>query len=210
MFYIFKEVIKGVRTGVLGGTFDPVHLGHLILAQEARERLGLEQVLFMPAGRPWMKDRAITPAPHRLAMLQLALEDNLAFVISRIETDRPGVSYTAETLADLSREMPGERLFFLLGWDALEDLPRWKDPESVLALAELVVFPRAGYPTPGLPDLERLLPGVGKRVHLLEGPIIQISSTEVRRRVREGLSIRYLVPRAVEKYILEKGLYKGG
>jgi nicotinate-nucleotide adenylyltransferase len=203
-------VIKGVKTGVFGGTFDPVHLGHLTLAQEARERLGLGQVLFMPAGRPWMKDRAITPAPHRLAMLQLAVEDNLAFAISWIETDRPGVSYTAETLAGLSREMPGERLFFLLGWDALEDLPRWKDPERVLALAELVVFPRAGYPAPSLPDLGRLLPGVGKRVHLLEGPIIQISSTEVRRRVREGLSIRYLVPRAVEKYILEKGLYKEG
>jgi len=203
-------VIKRLKTGLLGGTFDPVHLGHLILAQEARERLGLGQVLFMPAGRPWMKDRTITPAPHRLAMLQLALEDNLAFAVSRIETDLPGSSYTADTLACLSGEMPGERLFFLLGWDALEDLPRWKDPERVLALAELVVFPRLGCPAPDLPGLERLLPGVGKRVHLLEGPIIQISSTEVRRRVREGLSIRYLVPRAVEQYILEKGLYKEG
>ena len=203
-------MIKGPKTGLLGGTFDPVHLGHLILAQEARERLGLRQVLFMPAGRPWMKDRTITPAPHRLAMLQLAVEDNLAFAISRIETDHPGSSYTADTLARLSGEMPGERLFFLLGWDALEDLPRWKDPERVLALAELLVFPRAGYPAPDLPYLERLLPGVGKRLHLMEGPLIQISSTEVRRRVREGLSIRYLVPRAVEQYILEKGLYKEG
>ncbi len=203
-------MIKGVKTGVLGGTFDPVHLGHLILAQEARERLGLGQVLFMPAGQPWMKDRTITPAPHRLAMLQLAVEDNLAFAISRIEIDHPGVSYTAETLARLSGGMPGERLFFFLGWDALEDLPRWKDPERVLALAELVVFPRAGYPAPGLPGLERLLPGVGRRLHPMEGPLIQISSTEVRRRVREGLSIRYLVPRAVEEYILEKGLYKEG
>jgi len=203
-------VIKGPKTGILGGTFDPVHLGHLILAQEARERLGLRQVLFIPAGRPWMKDRAITSTTHRLAMLQVALEDNLAFTISRIETDHPGSSYTADTLTRLSGEMPGEKLSFLLGWDALEDLPRWKDPERVLALAELVVFPRAGYPAPDLLHLERLVPGVGKRVHLLEGPIIQISSTEIRRRVREGLSIRYLVPRAVEDYILEKGLYKEG
>lgn len=201
-------MIKEAGTGVFGGTFDPVHLGHLILAQEARERLGLRQVLFVPAGQPWMKDRAITPAAHRLAMLQLAVEDNLAFAISRIETDHPGSSYTAETLARLSEGMPGERLFFFLGWDSLEDLPRWKDPESVLALAGLVVFPRAGYPAPDLPGLERLLPGVGKRLHLMGGPLIQISSTEVRRRVRGGLSIRYLVPGAVEKYILGKGLYK--
>ena len=203
-------MIKGSKTGLLGGTFDPVHLGHLILAQEARERLGLRQVLFMPAGQPWMKDRAVSPAAHRLAMLQRAVEDNPAFGLCRIEIDHPGVSYTAETLARLSGEMPGERFFFLLGWDALEDLPRWKDPDRVLALAELVAFPRAGYPAPDFHHLERLLPGVGKRVHLLEGPIIQISSTEVRRRVRDGLSIRYLVPRAVEEYILEKGLYKEG
>ena len=203
-------MIKAPKTGIFGGTFDPVHLGHLIIAQEARERLGLRQVLFMPAGQPWMKDRAITPAPHRLAMLQLAVEENLAFAISRIEIDHPGFSYTAETLARLSVEMPGERFFFFLGWDALVGLPRWKDPQKVLGLAEMVVFPRAGYPGPDLPYLERLLPGVGKRLHLMEGPLIQISSTEVRRRVREGISIIYLVPRAVEEYILEKGLYKEG
>jgi nicotinate-nucleotide adenylyltransferase len=203
-------MIKGMKTGVFGGTFDPVHLGHLVLAEEARARLGLRQVLFVPAGHPWMKDRAITSAPHRLAMLQLAVGDNPAFSLSRLEIDYPGCSYTAETLARLSGDMPGERLFFFLGRDALEDLARWKDPDRVLALAEMVVFPRAGYPAPDLTRLERLLPGVGKRLHLMSGPLIQISSTEVRRRVREGLSIRYLVPRPVEEYILEKGLYKEG
>jgi len=203
-------MIKGTKTGILGGTFDPVHLGHLIIAEEARERLGLRQVIFVPAGQPWMKHRAITPAPDRLAMLRLALEDNPAFALSGIELERPGLSYTAETLARLAAEMPGEKLFFFLGWDALEGLPRWKDPGKVLALAEIVAFPRADSPAPDFSRMEALLPGLGKRLHPMEGPLVQISSTEVRRRVREGLSIRYLVPRPVEEYILGKGLYKQG
>lgn len=208
--YLLMKAIEKTKIGLLGGSFDPVHFGHLIIAQEAKERLALERILFIPAGQPWLKDRAIIPASHRLAMLRLALKGNPAFRLSKVEVDAPGPSYTAETLARLVKEMPGKRLFFLLGWDALQDLSRWREPERVLALAELVVFPRAGYLAPDISRLESLFPEIGNRLHLMEGPLIQISSTDIRRRVKEGLSIRYLVPRVVEEYIQEKGLYKEG
>ena len=194
--------------GVLGGTFDPVHLGHLIIAEEARVRLGLKGVLFLPAGQPWMKSWASAPAPHRLEMLRLALASNPTFHLSTLEMERAGPSYTYQTLPRLQEEHPGEELSLLLGWDALEEFPRWKEPGRILELAQVVAFPRAGFPAPDLARLRNEVPALAQRLILMEGPVVQISSTEVRRRVKEGLSIRYLVPREVEEYILRQGLYR--
>lgn len=193
--------------GVLGGTFDPVHLGHLIIAQEASYRLGLERVLFLPAGQPWLKEgRPITPAHHRLEMLRRAIAGDPAFALSTLEVERPGPSYTVDTLPLLKREARGE-LYFILGLDSLADLPRWHQPERLIRLCRLVGMPRPGYSSLDLAALERAIPGVGERVVLLPDPEIGISATEIRGRVARGQPIRYLVPEAVEGYIREQGLY---
>jgi nicotinate-nucleotide adenylyltransferase len=194
-----------LRFGVLGGTFDPVHLGHLLLAEEAREQLGLERVLFVPAGQPWRKAaRQISAARHRLAMLRLATEGNPAFEVSDIETARPGPSYTGETLARIREERKEAELFFVMGEDALADLPNWRDPDRILELAMLAVARRTGEDS-GSPELVAIAPG---REVWLSMPTIGISSSDIRERVAKGLSIRYLVPAAVETYIRKQKLYK--
>jgi nicotinate-nucleotide adenylyltransferase len=195
--------------GVLGGTFDPVHTGHLIVAQEVAIVMGLERVIFVPDRHPWLKaDRPISPAEHRLEMLRLALEGGPNFAFSRVDLNRPGPSYSVDTLADLQKELGGEvELFFILGWDVLQEVPRWWQPQRLVEICRLVAVPRPGSLRPDLSELEREVPGIARRTRLLEGPLIGISSSEVRWRVREGLPIRYLVPEAVEKYIREQGLY---
>jgi nicotinate-nucleotide adenylyltransferase len=198
------------RVGVLGGTFDPVHLGHLILAEEARWALGLDRLLLMPAAQPWRKaERDVTPAAHRLAMLRLAVADNPDFDVSTIEVDRGGPTYTVETLAALRSEV-GEsvELVFILGEDALLDMPHWRDPAGILRLARLGVAARPGGAPVDLAALERSLPGVGERMQVVPMPLVEISSTDIRRRVREGGTIRYLVPRPVQEYIVGRGLYR--
>jgi nicotinate-nucleotide adenylyltransferase len=199
------------RVGVLGGTFDPVHLGHLILADEAREALALDRLLLMPAAQPWRKsEREVTAADHRLAMLWLAVADNPAFDISTLEIDRGGPTFTVETLAALRAKMAAPAdLIFLLGDDALLDMPHWRDPAGILRLARLGVAARPGGPPIDFDALERLLPGVTARVEVVPMPLIDISSTDIRRRVREGRSVRYLLPRPVQDYIAEHGLYRG-
>ena len=190
-----------MRLGVLGGTFDPVHLGHLRLAETAREQMGLDRVVFVPAGLPWRKAGAsIAPAGHRLSMLRLATACNPAFEVSDLEVAREGPSYTAETLEALAEAHPGAELFFLLGEDALADLPNWYQPERIRELATLAVARRPGEPVEA--------GGSNGAVVWLEMPRLEISATEIRDRVRSGLSIRYLVPDAVEKYIREHGLYR--
>ncbi|MDO8616632.1 MAG: nicotinate-nucleotide adenylyltransferase [Dehalococcoidia bacterium] len=195
------------RLGVLGGTFDPVHLGHLILAETAREQAALGRVLFVPAGRPWRKaGRQIAPAEHRLQMLRLATADNPAFAVSTIELYRQGPSYTAETLAALKAEHPEAALFFILGEDALADLPNWREPERIRELATLLVARRAR--TERSPESGGgAPPGTDERLTWLEMPLIEISATDIRQRARRGGSARYLVPDAVEAYIRETGLY---
>ncbi len=194
-----------MKVGVLGGTFDPVHAGHLVLAEHAREALGLDVVLFLPAGEPWRKShRQITPAEHRLAMLRLAIEGNDAFGISDIELRRDGPSYTADTLAALAAERLDDAFWFILGADALADLPNWYEPERIVAHAVLAVAPREAL------DVNATVVGIDDlraRIELFDTPRIDISSSDIRDRVASGQSIRYLVPEAVESYIAEHGLY---
>jgi nicotinate-nucleotide adenylyltransferase len=174
----------------------------LILGEEAREQLNLARVLFVPAGQPWRKSgRPIASAEHRLAMLQLALGDNSAFEVSNVELERPGPSYTAETLSVLKETNGGVDLFFILGQDALSDLPSWHDPGRIVQLATLAVAGREGAPE-DVPD------DLGARVVRLSMPVIEISGSEIRARVAEGRSIRYRVPLAVERYIRDNGLYR--
>jgi len=196
-----------VRLGVLGGTFDPVHYLHLILAEGAREQLSLDKVLFVPAGQPWRKaDRAITPPEHRVAMLRLACRRNDAFVISTLEIDRGGPSYTIDTLQELHGARPDAKLFFILGEDAFADLPNWKSPELIKRRATLAVAGRAIESTAA----DTPLPPNGPTIGLvrLASPLLAISASDIRGRVRQGRSIRYLVAPEVERYIIEHGLYK--
>lgn len=199
-----------MRLGVLGGTFDPVHRGHLVLAAAAHAELGLERVLFVPAGQPWRKGgRAITSGEHRLAMLRLGLEGQGAFGIVTLELEREGPSYTADTLGALRRERPNEALFFILGEDALVDLPNWARPGRIQELATLVVARRAGTRRKDVEEVARRVPGLLDRVVWLKMPPVEVTATGVRERVRRGLWIGDLVPPAVEAYIREHGLYRG-
>jgi nicotinate-nucleotide adenylyltransferase len=198
-----------VNIGVLGGTFDPIHIGHLIIAEEARIELGLAEVLFVPAGQPWLKqDRDITPATHRVEMVRRAIGDNPNFKLSTLEVDRPGPSYTVDTLTLLQDELSSQSsLFFVLGRDTLAELPLWKDPRKVIQLCRLVVPPRLG--SRDLRHLQEAIPGLLDRVIQLDMPVIGISSSEIRQRIARGLSIRYLVPSGVEEYITEQRIYTG-
>jgi nicotinate-nucleotide adenylyltransferase len=196
-----------VNIGVLGGTFDPIHIGHLVVAEEARIKLGLSEVLFVPAGQPWLKqDRDITPAVHRVEMVRRAIADNPYFKLSTLEVDRPGPSYTMDTLTLLQDQLSSEAsLFFILGRDTLAELPLWKEPRKVIQLCRLVVPPRLG--SRDLRHLEEAIPGLLERVIQLDMPVIGISSSEIRQRIARGLPVRYLVPAEVEKYITEHKIY---
>jgi len=200
-----------MRVGVLGGTFDPPHLGHLILAQEALQALGLSQVLFVPAGEPWRKaGRELSPRDHRLAMVRLAVEGNPGLAVSTAEVDRPGPSYTAETLAELREQFDSEtELFFIMGADSLADFPHWHQPLRILQLARLAVAERAPLGDEGFDEgiPEELEETLRQGVVWLPMPLIAISASAVRERVRQGLSIRYWVPEAVEEYIRSHRLY---
>jgi len=195
------------RIGVLGGTFDPVHNGHLHIADALRTALDLDGVLWVPAGRPPHKSDQIVSSDHdRLAMLDLALAGSATDEISTIDIDRSGPSYTADTLEILAEHFPTAGLYFLMGEDSLRDLPTWHQPERILRVAELAVAGRPGVET-DLESLEFQVPGVRKRVHVVPTEEIAISSSEIRRRVKENQSIRGLVPASVEAYIQEHGLY---
>jgi nicotinate-nucleotide adenylyltransferase len=199
--------------GIMGGTFDPIHVGHLAIAEEARDALGLARILFVPAGRPPHKPAgSVTAAEHRVAMVALAIADNPAFELSRLEVDRPGASYTADTVHDLRRaeEAAGRTpdLTLILSAETLLDLPGWRDPERLLAAVRLAVVPREGYPAPDPGWLTEHLPGQEDRVHFLEGPRLGLSSTALRERVAQGRSIRYLVPAEVARYIADRRLYR--
>jgi nicotinate-nucleotide adenylyltransferase len=194
-----------MRLGLLGGTFDPPHYGHLVAAQEAACQLGLEHVLFLPARQnPLKVGEAVSSAEDRCHMVERALGDNPLFELSRLDLDRPPPSYTVDLLRAVRLERPAAELFFLVGADILPELPRWHAPAALLDLATLVAFNRPGAPPPSLPDMPRAV----ERVMLLEIPGVAISSTDLRARVRAGRSIRYLTPRAVEHYIREQGLYR--
>jgi nicotinate-nucleotide adenylyltransferase len=195
------------RLGVMGGTFDPVHLGHLAVAEEARERLELETILFVPAGAPPHKPEGPEASVEdRVAMVQLAIADNAGFELSRVEVDRPGPSYTSDTVSLLGRG--GDELVLILSAETFRDLPAWHQPARLLDAARVAVAPREGFPAPDAAWIAAQFPGREDRIALLEGPRLGISSTGIRARVAERRSIRYLVPDAVRGYIEDHGLYQ--
>jgi nicotinate-nucleotide adenylyltransferase len=201
-----------MRVGVFGGTFDPVHIGHLLLAEQCREQGRLEEVWFVPAARPPHKDApALTRFEQRVEMLTLAVAGNPAFRIDELEKERSGPSYTADTLAELRRRHPGHEFFLLIGSDTLADLPHWHEPIRVLELAGLLVMTRPGSATLSAEQLRRQLNMPENAPLLLQGieaPQIELSSRDLRRRAATGRSLRYFLPRAVECYIHDKRLYR--
>ena len=206
--------MSGERFGILGGTFDPVHYGHLAMAEEVYAALRLTRVLFVPAGQPPHKsEQQITLVRHRLAMLRLALVGNPHFALSLVDVQRSGPSYTVETLRLLHQEMGAEaEFYFVVGADSLKDLPDWYDPEGILAQATLVALLRPGYPEfdrEQLARLEKRLPALKRRLITLDNLRLDISSTDLRQRVAEGRPIAYQMPESVEAYIHRHHLYRG-
>jgi nicotinate-nucleotide adenylyltransferase len=210
--------VRRGSVGVLGGTFDPIHIGHLAVAEEAREALGLERILFIPAAMPPRKvDRPVSEPRHRLAMVELAIAGNGAFEASRIELDRSGPSYTVDTLerlaataaADAKPKPDGERpdLVLIMSAEAFRDLRTWRRPERILELARLAIVPRDGFPDVSRAFLAEHFPGFEDRASFLRGPRLRLSASELRERASNGRSLRYLVPDAVAAYIGDHGLY---
>jgi nicotinate-nucleotide adenylyltransferase len=194
------------RIGVMGGTFDPIHHGHLVAAEEARWQFALERVVFVPTGSPWQKPVGVSPAEDRYLMTVIATASNPAFTVSRLEIDHPGPTYTVDTLRRLrSQEPQATRLFFITGADAVLQILSWKEPGQVLALAEFIAATRPSF------DLERLVnevPGAAGRVHRMDIPALAISSSDIRARVARGAPIQYLVPDGVARYIQKHALYR--
>ena len=198
-----------MNIGILGGTFDPIHVGHLVIAEEARVKLGLAKVLFVPAGRPWLKvNHVVTLASHRVEMVRLAIAGNSYFELCTLEVEHSGPSYTIDTMTALQSQLGAQSFFFILGSDSLAGLHLWKEPVKLVQMCRLAVVPRLGLSLPDLKSLEVSVPGVSSNIVQLDTPIIGVSSSEIRQHVAQGLSIRYLVPEKVEKFIAEQKLYR--
>lgn len=201
-----------MRIGIFGGTFDPIHLGHLIVAEQCREQVPLDEVWFLPAARPPHKGRSpLTPFDRRIDMIELAIAGHPQFRVSDVENHRPGPSYTADTLTELRQARPEVDWHLILGADSLADLPQWYDPVRIISLATLLVVTRPGWEAPSANSLRQALGLTAEqplRLRAVESPLIDISSRDLRRRVAEGRSIRYLVPSAVAAYIADKKLYR--
>jgi nicotinate-nucleotide adenylyltransferase len=200
------------RLGILGGTFDPPHFAHLILAQHAYEELSLNKILFVPAGEPPHKDHTRTPVNQRLTMLELALDEDPRFELSRVEIERPGPHYTIDTVRIIQRENPDSELFFIMGGDVYRDLPNWDRPQEMFETCKLAVavMRRPGF---GNPDLrldmhQSVIPQLEENAMLLTSPLVEFSSTDIVDRLSAGRSIRYMVPDSVLEYIAQHGLYK--
>jgi len=200
------------RIGILGGTFDPPHLGHLWLATLAADSIGLDRVLFMPAAQPPHKrTEGMTSATDRLLMTRLAIAGDDAFELTAIEMERPGPSFTIDSVDELQRVYgAGAELFLLMAADSLAQIDTWREPDALLERIEWVVGPRPGVTLPDRSELEDRFGAGASRIHLLTGPSLDVSSTQVRERVAAGHAIRYLVPRGVEELITERGLYRRG
>ncbi|HYO48655.1 MAG TPA: nicotinate-nucleotide adenylyltransferase [Chloroflexia bacterium] len=198
------------RIGIMGGSFDPIHLAHLIMAESVLEVLSLDLVLFVPAGsQPLKSDKHVSPAQHRIAMVELAIAGNPHFALSRVDVDRPGPSYTVDTVAALRQEWrgPGVEMWFIVGADSLSTFPRWRGPLGILAHVRLAVVRRLGVELDML-SLRAALPQLEERLDWVDAPLIDISGTDIRRRVAAGLSIKYRVPDVVRDYIEANSLYK--
>lgn len=196
-----------MRLGILGGTFDPIHYGHLFIAEEARVRFALDRVLFIPnAVSPFKSSADVSHQEHRFEMTRQAAEGNQAFEVSRLEIDRPAPSYTVDTLRVLRDKYPRSELFFITGADAVADIEEWHEPKEVLRLARIIAVTRPGF---SLQDLESRLSGSTlARIELLDSVRLDISATDLRARARAGLPIRYLTPDAVVDYLERHHLYK--
>lgn len=216
-----------MKIGVFGGTFNPIHYGHLRAAEEVRERLGFDKILFVPSGKPPLKSRHIAPASHRYEMLHIAVRNNPAFDLSDIECKKKGKSYTVETIAELQERHPRATIAFILGIDAFLDIPNWRQPERLITMSDFVIISRPGYlfrrlsTSPYLSQGRRTVNDIevpGKRVHvialsskrkamLVSVTPIGISSTQIRALLRSGRSVKYLLPADVQSYIMEHKLY---
>jgi nicotinate-nucleotide adenylyltransferase len=191
----------GTRLGVMGGTFDPIHVGHLVTAEEALYQFGLDEVVFVPTGRPWMKEHdVVASAAHRYRMTEIGIAPEPRFRVSSMEVDRGGRTYTVDTLRALLEEEPDRGLWFITGADAMLEIMAWKDPETLFGLAHFIAATRPGY------DVEPFADRAG--VTVMEIPALAISSTDIRARAGSGRPIRFLVPDAVERYIVEERLYR--
>jgi len=199
-----------LNIALLGGTFDPIHVGHLAVAEVVSERLKPAEVIFVPAAMPWLKsDRIISPAADRLEMVRLGILGNPHYRLSTLETERPGPSFTVDTLREFRvRISPQDDLYFVIGWDNLLDLGRWQEPSSIIELSKIVAVPRIGYRVPDRTVLEKILPGLSQRVILLDKPEIDISASIIRERVSRNLPIDHMVPSLVAEYIRQNGLYR--
>lgn len=199
-----------MKLGILGGTFDPPHKGHIEIARVVKEELGLDTVIFMVAGNPRMKgDSKITPVKERVHMVSLAVQDEDGFTVSTLEAERPGTTYTAETIKELqSKAMPGDELYFILGWDNLLKFKYWHKPGEIIKNCFLAAVPRPGAEKPVMEQLEKDVPGISKRTVLLDVPLIDISASEIRERIIKDQQISGLVPENVAEYIRMKGLYR--
>lgn len=201
---------KKKKTGVMGGTFNPIHVGHLMLAQWAMEEAGLDQILFIPAGYPYMKDKShVIDGKDRLKMVDLAIEGNPGFASSGMEIVREGYTYTCDTMEQLQAENEDTEFYFIMGADCLFTIEKWRDPERIFKACTVIAAARNGS---SLTEMEKkcqeLREKFGAKIKLLQFPAMELSSTEIRDRVRTGQSIRYMVPENVRKYILDKDLYR--
>ncbi len=198
-----------MKLGIFGGTFDPVHYGHLLLAETCREQLSLDAVHFLPAGDPPHKSHEISDGRDRARMVNLAVSGYPEFIVDEREIRRSGPSWTVLTLQEFAEEHPDSELFFLMGVDSLEDFPGWRQPETILELATVVAVNRPGHPLPDAAELDVLLQGLpADRVRLVSMPGTHISSSDLRQRVSSGRSIRFQTPRAVEVFLREHKLYE--
>jgi nicotinate-nucleotide adenylyltransferase len=198
------------KVGIMGGTFDPIHVGHLVTAEAVRIEYGLEKVLFIPAANPPHKDESqVTPSLHRYIMTIMATYSNPHFYVSPIEMERPGPSYTVDTIRQLAAEYgPKCQLFFITGADAVGDLPTWNGIEEILDLCNFVATARPGCVSMVEEVMDQLGPKGSQRIRRLDTPELEISSTDIRERVKLGRSIKYIVPESVESYIFKEGLYR--
>ncbi|MCC7189831.1 MAG: nicotinate-nucleotide adenylyltransferase [Anaerolineales bacterium] len=196
------------RIGLFGGTFDPPHLGHLILASEAQSQLELDRLLWILTPEPPHKQgQQITSTEHRLAMVQLAIADNSAFELSRVELDRPGPHYTSDTIKLIAEKNPSAEIVPIIGGDSLHDLPTWHQPKEIVYACHWIGVMRRPHEEASLDALERELPGIRAKVHYVNAPLLEIASREIRGRIAEGRSVRYYLPMSVYNYINQHHLY---
>ena len=196
------------RIGLFGGTFDPPHLGHLILASEAQTQLELNRLLWILTPEPPHKqDQLITPIEHRLAMVELAIKDNPAFELSRVELDRPGPHYTLDTLKLIAEQNPNADIVPIIGEDSLRDLPTWHQSQELVYACHWIGVMRRPNDEPNLDALEHELPGISSKIHYVDAPLMEIASREIRSRIANGRSVRYYLPAPVYEYIEQHQLY---